>query len=279
LGVERTRTVSLVRDWLNYAPATLHRDASTMRGSYGWVQAIGAVRENPAMLVCTPAVHNRQPRPVSDGTFTKLWGTLDGADAIVLGLAFFCGLRREEITRLRVGTVDVGRRKLVNCVRKGGGEDTLPIGTMLDTFERRLPHLGAERLWPFIVERTDGRDRAKFLIGWSDLGRPRRSVASALREVDALDPNHLNHWLDAADYTAASPKTATPHRGNTKPRTTVRTHRNSHRSPNNHSLHKTGGASSWRLGGGDRVRWHGCADEVVCAGPDSDDGVVAVHAR
>lgn len=58
------------------------------------------------------------------------------ADAIVLGLAFFGGLRREEITRLRVDTVDVGRRRLVSFVRKGGGEDTLPIGTMLDTFER-----------------------------------------------------------------------------------------------------------------------------------------------
>jgi site-specific recombinase XerD len=88
----------------------MHRDASTIRGLYAWADAIGAVRENPAMLVCTPVVHNRQPRPVSDATFTKLWDVLDAADAIVLGLAFFGGLRREEITRLRVNIVDVGRR-------------------------------------------------------------------------------------------------------------------------------------------------------------------------
>jgi site-specific recombinase XerD len=185
---DETRTVSLVRDWLNYlsvskalapktvalyrrlcssfveecvgdrrleqittaeietwlqrpragrargrtaAPATLHRDASTMRGFYRWLHAVGEVRENPADLVCTPVVHNRQPRPVSDAIFCRLWDALDGADAVVLGLAFFCGLRREEITRLRRYNVDVGRRKLVNFVRKGGGEDTLPIGTML----------------------------------------------------------------------------------------------------------------------------------------------------
>jgi integrase len=128
--------------------------------------------------------------------FSKLWDALDGADAVVLGRAFFCGLRREEITRLRVCNVDVGERKLVNFVRKGGGEETLPIGTMLDTFEQRLPHLVAERLWPLIVERADARDGDTFLIGWSDLGRPRRSVAASLREVDQLDPQHLKHWLD-----------------------------------------------------------------------------------
>jgi len=86
--------------------------ASEMRRRFAvfTVESRRSVRfgKNPTMLVCTPAVHNRQPRQVSDAIFTKLWDTLDGADAIVLGLAFFCGLRREEITRLRVLNVDVG---------------------------------------------------------------------------------------------------------------------------------------------------------------------------
>jgi len=192
------------------APATQHRDASTMRGFYGWLQAMGAVRDNPAHLVCTPAVHNRQPRPISDTTFSELWKALDGVDAVVLGLAFFCGLRRAEITRLRVHNVDVGERKLVNFVRKGGGEDTLPIGTMLDTFTQRLPHLDAGRLWPLIAERTGTRERESFLIGWSDLGRPRRSVAASLREADQLDPQHLNHWLDRMTTSVNAPHVA-PH--------------------------------------------------------------------
>jgi site-specific recombinase XerD len=192
------------------APATLHRDASTMRGFFGWLQAIGAVRQNPANLVCTPAVHNRQPRPVSDMIFAKLWDALDGADAVVLGLAFFGGLRREEITRLRVHNVDIGRRKLINFVCKGGGEDTLPIGTMLDTFEQRLAHLGSERLWPLIAERVDVRDDNTFLISWSELGRPRRSVAASLREADQLDPQHLNHWLDRMTRSVNAPHIA-PH--------------------------------------------------------------------
>lgn len=267
MAAERTSTVALVRDWLNYltvskalapktvalyrrlcssfvdecvrdralevittaeieawlqrpragragdrtaAPATRHRDASTMRGFYGWLHAIGAVGVNPANLVCTPAVHNRQPRPVSDMVFAKLWDALDGANAVVLGLAFFCGLRREEIIRLRVRNVDVGTRKLINFVRKGGGEDTLPVGTMLDTFEQRLPHLVAERLWPLIAERVDARDDDTFLIGWSDLGRPRRTVAASLREADQLDPQHLNHWLDRMTRSVNAPHVA-PH--------------------------------------------------------------------
>jgi integrase len=128
---------------------------------------------------------------VSDAIFSRLWDALDGADAVVLGLAFFCGLRREEITRLRIHNVDCGTRKLVNFVRKGGGEYTLPIGTMLDTFEQRLPHLGAERLWPLIAQRADAGDGDRLLIGWSDLGRPRRSVAASRREADQLDPAAL----------------------------------------------------------------------------------------
>jgi len=129
---------------------------------------------------------------------------------VVLGLAVFCGLRREEITKLRVHNVDVGRRKLVNFVRKGGGEDTLPIGTMLETFEQRLPHLVAGRLWPLIAERTDGRAGDRFLVGWSDLGLPRRSIAASFREPDALDPQHLNNWLDRMTTLANVPHIA-PH--------------------------------------------------------------------
>ena len=138
------------------APATLHRGTcSTIDGFYRWLQARGYVGENPARLVCTPTVHNRQPRPVSDADFLRLWDAADGADAVVLGLAFFCGLRREEITRLRVHNVSVVDRKLVNFARKGGGEDTVPIGSMLDTFDYRLPHLGAQRLWPLLDNRVD----------------------------------------------------------------------------------------------------------------------------
>jgi site-specific recombinase XerD len=181
-----------------------------MRGFYRWLQTVGEVRENPAELVCTPVVHNRQPRPVSDVIFCRLWDALDGADAVVLGLAFFCGLRREEITRLRRHNVDVGRRKLVNFVRKGGGEDTLPVGTMLDTFDQCLPHLGAGRLWPLIAERVAGRERDTFVIGWSDLGRPRRSVAASRRDADQLDPQHLNHWLDRMTRLVNAPHIA-PH--------------------------------------------------------------------
>jgi site-specific recombinase XerD len=192
------------------APATLHRDASTIRGLFRWLQAVGAMRENAAELVCTPVVHNRQPRPVSDAVFCRLWDTVHGADAVVLGLAFFCGLRREEITRLRVGPLEVGRRKLVNFVRKGGGEDTLPIGTMLDTFEQRLPQLGAERLWPLIAARAGGGDGTRFVVGWSELGLPRRTAAAARRGVDQLDPQHLNHWLDRMTRRANVPHIA-PH--------------------------------------------------------------------
>ena len=51
-------------------------------------------------------------------------------------------------------------------------------------------------------------DRNTFLIGWSDLGRPRRSVAASLREADQLDPQHLNHWLDRMTKLVHAPHVA-----------------------------------------------------------------------
>ena len=81
---------------------------------------------------------------------------------------------------------------------------------MLDTFEQRLPQLNAVRLWPLLAARTErGRGDGR-LIGWSELGRPRRSSAAARREPDALDPQHLNNWLDRMTSRAGVPHIA-PH--------------------------------------------------------------------
>jgi len=175
--------------------ATQRRDASCVRGFYAYHVARGNLCRDPTALVTTPSVRNVQPRPLCDETWQKLWAEVDGPDAIALGLGFFCGLRREELTKLRVSHVDLGGRRLVNFVRKGGGEDVLPIGTMLDVFERRLPHLDSGRLWPLVADCCERRRGDDWLLGWSDLGRPRKRMRTDLG-LGQLDPQHMNHWLD-----------------------------------------------------------------------------------
>lgn len=177
------------------APATQHRDASCIRSFYTWMQARGEIMQNPAQLVATPTVRNRQPRPIGDADWLRLWNGAGGSDAVALGLGFFCGLRREELTRLRCSHVDIGGRRLVNFVRKGGGEDVMPVGNVIDVFSARLPHLRPEPLWDVVCAQVERKTGDDWLIAWDDLGQPRRSLAAARREPGQLDPQHLNHWL------------------------------------------------------------------------------------
>lgn len=175
-------------------PATLSRDLSAIRGFCGYLVSRGRLRADPTLLVVTPPIRNVQPRPMPDGPWIDLWAMSKGASAIVLGLGFFGGLRREELTRLKCLNVDPVNRRLVNFVRKGGGEDVLPIGTMLDVFTKRLPHLSPERLWGYIEDVVDARRGNDFLVGWSDLGRPTDRPRTGL-EHGQLHPQHLNKWL------------------------------------------------------------------------------------
>lgn len=177
------------------SPATQNRDVTVVRGLYGYGVARGWLQHDPSLLVSTPRIKNLQPRPIPDEMWARLWQAVDDADAILLGLGFFGGLRRAELTNLRVSNVSLGERKIVNFVRKGGGEDSLNLGTMLDVFERRLPHLGAGRLWPLIERQVRERDGNGWLVGWSDVGRPDMSNRSP-QNRGQLDPSHVNKWLD-----------------------------------------------------------------------------------
>lgn len=178
-------------------PATQHRDAACIRGFYAWLLGRGFISSNPTLLVHTPTIRNVQPKPISDDVWNRLAGSVPTADAIALGLMFFCGLRREELTVLRVSSVDVGRRQLSNFIRKGGGEDILPVGTMLDVYVRKLPHLiGAESLWSDLSTWCSERDGNAFVMSWADLGRPQRRKPGSQFEPGQLDPQLVNHWLD-----------------------------------------------------------------------------------
>lgn len=179
------------------AAATQHRDASAIRGFYEWCVNSGTMTRNPAALVSTPPIRNVAPKPISDERWRLLWEATRLADRVALGLMFFGGLRREEVTRLRVSHVDVGNRRLVNFVRKGGGEGSLALGTMLSVFERKQPQLGAADFWPDLKRAVCEQGGDEFVLGWSDLGRPQKRPADARPlEPGQLDPQHMNHWLD-----------------------------------------------------------------------------------
>lgn len=190
--------------------ATQHRDASCIRGMYEWCVNSGLIVRNPAALVSTPTIRNVAPKPISDDAWKLLQEATRLADRVALGLMFFGGLRREEVTRLRTSHVDLGNRRLCNFVRKGGGEGSLALGTMLSVFERRLPHLGAADFWPDFQRAVSEQAGGDFVLGWSDLGRPQKRPADCTLEVGQLDPQHLNHWLDRICESVQAPR-CSPH--------------------------------------------------------------------
>jgi site-specific recombinase XerD len=112
---------------------TRHRETATLSSFYGWLYHRGQVRTNPTVMLHSPTIPRREPRPISDQVWAKVWqeqaGHLDRQ--VALGLGYWCGLRRAEIVSLTPR--NVGQGELLHFTRKGMGEDTLPIGVMCDT--------------------------------------------------------------------------------------------------------------------------------------------------
>lgn len=128
----------------NGAPTTQRREIVSIRGFYAWACARGHIATDPMMEAQTPTVRAKQPRPIADKDWLAAW-SLDLPDGLraALGLGFFCGLRRAEIVSLTVDQLtDV---RIVDFIRKGGGEDTLSWRSMVEVYEQHLPHLGHEQ--------------------------------------------------------------------------------------------------------------------------------------
>ena len=155
------------------APGTLRREASTLRGLFGYLVARGHVERNPAALLVAPRRPKREPRVISDDLWGQIWSRPLADEArVLLGLGFFCGLRRAEISSLRTEQVDLHDQNLVRFERKGGGDAVLPFGMMLSIFERELPYLfgpdGPESFLQPLRAAVASRPRNALLMPWAD---------------------------------------------------------------------------------------------------------------
>jgi site-specific recombinase XerD len=151
--------------------ATIAREVATLGSLYRYGQARHGWPSNPALLAGRPKVHNRQPRPVDDATWLQVWTADLPTDArVALGLGYYCGLRRREITSLHGGQVWGGA--LVNFTRKGGGEDRFDYADVLGHWQAMAPHLQAERLTA-PLEHLARRRGDLALMPWGDWTSPK----------------------------------------------------------------------------------------------------------
>lgn len=153
-------------DEASAAPATVQRELSMVRGFFDWLVKVGARADNPAALAASPKVRNRQPKPIPDHDWQMFLSDHLSGDLLTVGLGYYAGLRKSEITALRCAQVDLTNRAFVGFQRKGGGDDTTPYGAMLDVIAAKLPHVWSEWWERYLVDRVracpDG-----FVCPWS----------------------------------------------------------------------------------------------------------------
>jgi site-specific recombinase XerD len=215
----------LVRDQANTAglgmppaPATVKRRVAELRSLYKYLHEVrGVVPYNPARRLAAPTVHNENPRPVPDGIWRSLWNSdLCDSDRVGFGLAYFCGLRRHEVTLLEPAHfVDVPKPILSNFKRKGGAKRNLPWLSCVRIVEQRRPDLigGSARTFTDALERvrTARADRPT-LLDWQEIApKPRGNLKYPI-PADYVNPQYLYRHLRKALAAAGMPAdTFTPH--------------------------------------------------------------------
>lgn len=193
------------------APATVSKDRAILSGFYRWLTDRGMLAANPAALAGKPRVVTRQPKPVPDHIFTKVWQSALPIERVWLGLGGFVGLRRAEIVSVHGDQFLNGT--IVSFVRKGGGDDTLNYAEVIEVLHEKMPQIlpnPTEFLEPLhnLASRRIGRS----LLPWDY-----RPITPAQAEkhglpIGSIDPQILGRMLKRTLRKADLPdSTFTPH--------------------------------------------------------------------
>jgi integrase/recombinase XerD len=168
------------------AAATQRREVAAIRLFYRWATSRGHLEADPMREALAPTVKARQPRPIADGVWLKAWDAdMPTTLRAAVGLGFFCGLRRAEVVSLTVDQLT--DRRIVEFVRKGGGEDTLPWRTLVEVYETHLPHLQPER---FVEALNKARRHGAYLTPFRDPAWMNRTMH---RHGLPFTPHQLRH--------------------------------------------------------------------------------------
>lgn len=128
-------------DQARYARATVSRHLSSLRGFYGWLQAAGLRKDDPADALSGPKQKRHLPHVVKRAEMAALMavhGPLDAAgnpreqtvsdmrDQAILEFLYACGARISEAANLTLGQLDFAGRQ-VRVMGKGRKERIIPL--------------------------------------------------------------------------------------------------------------------------------------------------------
>lgn len=147
---------------------------------------------NPALKFALPKVHNENPKPVEDEAWLQVWTSdLTDPERVSLGLGYFGGLRRHEITLLRADQfVDVPLPRITSVKRKGGKIVGFPWRSCIDLYAQRLPHLivDPDLFLGALARMRKSRASSLALLPWAEERRP----SAITRSVHEQPPGFIN---------------------------------------------------------------------------------------
>lgn len=204
------------------ADSTRANDVAFLRGFWGWAVAHGHLAHNPTADLELPTVRNDDPKAVDATVWRQFWGSpLDDVQRVAFGLCFYCGLRREEVCRLKVGNVDLaGSGRIIDFPRKGDRgkrvSGTVPVVSLARLWAQEHPtllHDPADLLEP-LRDLCAARGGSEWVLPWG--GEPKaaaaRWTAKAGIPAGMTNPDQINWRLRAALRDAGMPLDAfTPH--------------------------------------------------------------------
>jgi len=192
-----------------YAPATLSRKLSTLRGLSRFLTERDVLAADPTRALPGPRRRRRLPRVLSltevDALLAAAGGTSPFAlrDRLVLELLYGCGLRSQEVVGLALADVRAGQAQLI-VHGKGGKMRVVPVGEEAAAALRRYLERGRGAL--AAGASGAGESAAAERLGAAPLllsrsGRPlltsdiRRLVVKycGLAGIDAASPHMLRH--------------------------------------------------------------------------------------
>lgn len=179
------------------SPATMNRELACLRSFFGWCVEQELLGKSPALAVHGQTQRKRMPKPIDDETWCGWWlSDMPDGLRVALGFGFFCGLRRAEIMSLTPDMVTDD--SIVDFVRKGGGEHSLPWLDMFNIAATRLPSVvpGDPTLFAEALERQR-RLRRPRLVGWTchdpqEVNRRIRKWGTA-NGLPLFTPHQLRH--------------------------------------------------------------------------------------
>jgi len=189
-----------------YAPATLARKLSTLRGLSRFLTERGVLGADPTRLLPGPRRRRRLPRVLTVAEVEALLGAASGTeplalrDRAILELLYGCGLRSQEVVALALDDLKPAQAQLI-VHGKGGKMRLVPLGEEAAAAVRRYLERGRRQLAAdgATDARAAGSERRPLLLSRS--GRAlltsdiRRLVVRYCRRagLDAASPHMLRH--------------------------------------------------------------------------------------